>query len=224
MTRHFPPRISWYVNESSTYCVLDLKSFSFPKEHKPKDKATLFYWCSFEQTGADFSSAVGSVVMTPFSTTLTGESEKLSGPIHRVCLQVFCCQSSKRARVHCGNITVQTILRSVKQNYLGKIAPSSGHSMWYITAFLCLQPDVHISRIASLFEYVSRVSHLILVDPWGFPERAKPETQQSEDQGAEVVKRPTIPRWARAIVSILSLFNPLAVIRAAGPWGTHVEM
>ncbi|PWA17430.1 hypothetical protein CCH79_00011404 [Gambusia affinis] len=68
-------------------------------------------------------------------------------------------------------------------------------------------------------QHPSRVSHLILVDPWGFPEQAKPETQQSEDQGTEVVKRPTIPRWARTIVSILSFFNPLAVIRAAGPWG-----
>uniref|UniRef100_A0A3Q3WND2 (Lyso)-N-acylphosphatidylethanolamine lipase n=1 Tax=Mola mola TaxID=94237 RepID=A0A3Q3WND2_MOLML len=65
-------------------------------------------------------------------------------------------------------------------------------------------------------QYPSRVSHLILVDPWGFPERSPPQTQ--EGQGAEVVKRP-IPRWVKTIAAMVSLFNPLAVIRAAGPWG-----
>lgn len=68
-------------------------------------------------------------------------------------------------------------------------------------------------------QHPSRVSHLILVDPWGFPERPKPESQQSEGQGPDAVKRPTIPRWAKAIAAVISLFNPLAVIRAAGPWG-----
>lgn len=65
--------------------------------------------------------------------------------------------------------------------------------------------------------YSSRVSHLILVDPWGFPERSQ---QQSHDgQGADVAKRPTAPRWVKAIATVVSFFNPLAVIRAAGPWG-----
>lgn len=62
-----------------------------------------------------------------------------------------------------------------------------------------------------------RVSHLILVDPWGFPERANVQAEQ--DQGAEVTKKPGAPRWVKAIASVVSLFNPLAVIRAAGPWG-----
>lgn len=62
-----------------------------------------------------------------------------------------------------------------------------------------------------------RVSHLILVDPWGYPER--PKAQAEQDQGAEVVKRPGPPRWVKAVASVVSLFNPLAVIRAAGPWG-----
>ncbi|XP_068196109.1 (Lyso)-N-acylphosphatidylethanolamine lipase [Antennarius striatus] len=67
-------------------------------------------------------------------------------------------------------------------------------------------------------QYPSRVSHLILVDPWGFPERQQtPEAPGA--QGAEVVKRPSAPRWVKAIASVVSLFNPLAVIRAAGPWG-----
>uniref|UniRef100_A0A3P8TVR7 (Lyso)-N-acylphosphatidylethanolamine lipase n=1 Tax=Amphiprion percula TaxID=161767 RepID=A0A3P8TVR7_AMPPE len=56
-------------------------------------------------------------------------------------------------------------------------------------------------------QYPSRVSHLILVDPWGFPDRPKTQPQ------------PPAPRWVKAIASVVSLFNPLAVIRAAGPWG-----
>ncbi|XP_046882787.1 (Lyso)-N-acylphosphatidylethanolamine lipase isoform X2 [Hypomesus transpacificus] len=67
-------------------------------------------------------------------------------------------------------------------------------------------------------QYPSRVSHLILVDPWGLPERAQPEEQSQAGQGTEV-KRPAPPRWVKAVASVFSLFNPLAVIRAAGPWG-----
>ncbi|XP_024130220.1 (Lyso)-N-acylphosphatidylethanolamine lipase isoform X3 [Oryzias melastigma] len=66
-------------------------------------------------------------------------------------------------------------------------------------------------------QYPSRVSHLILVDPWGFPERPKAENQES--QGPEAVKTFRPPRWVKVIASIVSFFNPLAVIRAAGPWG-----
>ncbi|KAK5859696.1 hypothetical protein PBY51_021229 [Eleginops maclovinus] len=66
-------------------------------------------------------------------------------------------------------------------------------------------------------QYPTRVSHLILVDPWGFPERPQPQTQ--EGHGSEVNKRPPLPRWVKAIAAVVSLFNPLAVIRAAGPWG-----
>lgn len=71
-------------------------------------------------------------------------------------------------------------------------------------------------------QHPSRVKHLILVDPWGFPEQTQPGTEPQGEQtqgGAEVVKRPPIPRWVKAVVSVVSLFNPLAVIRAAGPWG-----
>uniref|UniRef100_A0A8C9XH55 Abhydrolase domain containing 4, N-acyl phospholipase B n=1 Tax=Sander lucioperca TaxID=283035 RepID=A0A8C9XH55_SANLU len=68
-------------------------------------------------------------------------------------------------------------------------------------------------------QYPSRVSHLILVDPWGFPERPETQTQEGQGQGTEVGKRPPLPRWVKAIAAVVSLFNPLAVIRAAGPWG-----
>lgn len=61
------------------------------------------------------------------------------------------------------------------------------------------------------------MSHLVLVDPWGFPER--PKVQAEQDQGAEVPKKPGPPRVVKALAAVVSLFNPLAVIRAAGPWG-----
>lgn len=77
---------------------------------------------------------------------------------------------------------------------------------------------MHVDRISYCILLSScRVSHLILVDPWGFPER--PQTETQEGQGAEVVNRPPLPRWVKAIAAVVSLFNPLAVIRAAGPWG-----
>ncbi|XP_077955024.1 (Lyso)-N-acylphosphatidylethanolamine lipase [Gasterosteus aculeatus] len=68
-------------------------------------------------------------------------------------------------------------------------------------------------------QYPSRVSHLVLVDPWGFPEQPPAQTQEVRDQGTEVLKRPPLPPWVKAIATVVSLFNPLAVIRAAGPWG-----
>ncbi|XP_013387924.1 protein ABHD4 [Lingula anatina] len=56
-------------------------------------------------------------------------------------------------------------------------------------------------------KYPDRVKHLVLVDPWGFPER--PAVPQ---------QRP-FPLWVRALATLLKPFNPLAVVRAAGPWG-----
>ncbi|KAM9186089.1 1-acylglycerol-3-phosphate O-acyltransferase ABHD5 isoform 2-T2 [Dugong dugon] len=57
-------------------------------------------------------------------------------------------------------------------------------------------------------KYPSRVSHLILVEPWGFPER--PDLADQD--------RP-IPVWIRALGAALTPFNPLAGLRIAGPFG-----
>lgn len=81
--------------------------------------------------------------------------------------------------------------------------------------FLNLKWPTRYRRIMSLF---LRVSHLILVDPWGFPEKPQPQQDGSSGQLSEV-KRPGPPRWVRAAASVLSFFNPLAIVRLAGPWG-----
>jgi hypothetical protein len=53
-----------------------------------------------------------------------------------------------------------------------------------------------------------RVKHLILADPWGFPEKP-----------ADIVQRFNIPLWVRAIAFVIQPFNPLWPVRVAGPFG-----
>lgn len=57
-------------------------------------------------------------------------------------------------------------------------------------------------------QYPERVRHLILVDPWGF-----------EPMPAEGVKSLGCPWWVEKILAVASFFNPLAIIRVAGPLG-----
>lgn len=56
-----------------------------------------------------------------------------------------------------------------------------------------------------------RVKHLILADPWGFPE--KPD---------DVNTKYNVPMWVKAIAYAVQPLNPLWAIRAAGPWGQWV--
>lgn len=53
-------------------------------------------------------------------------------------------------------------------------------------------------------KYPDRVEHLILADPWGFTE--------ARDMSAE-------PLWKRSLVKVFQKMAPLAIIRAAGPYG-----
>lgn len=62
---------------------------------------------------------------------------------------------------------------------------------------------------AYALKYPDKIQHLFLVDPWGFPENPKPDSERTR----------RIPTWVRIVVKMLSPFNPLAVVRAAGPWG-----
>ncbi|XP_055596227.1 (Lyso)-N-acylphosphatidylethanolamine lipase [Uranotaenia lowii] len=56
--------------------------------------------------------------------------------------------------------------------------------------------------------YPDRVKHLILADPWGFPEKPK----ESSD-------RPKPPLWAKAILAASKPLNPLWILRFFGPLG-----
>lgn len=57
-------------------------------------------------------------------------------------------------------------------------------------------------------KHPERVEHLILADPWGFPERP-----------LDVAERYNFPLWVKAIGAIVQPFNPLFIVRTAGPWG-----
>ncbi|XP_034552793.1 1-acylglycerol-3-phosphate O-acyltransferase ABHD5 isoform X1 [Notolabrus celidotus] len=57
-------------------------------------------------------------------------------------------------------------------------------------------------------KYPHRVKHILLVEPWGFPER--PNTVEAD--------RP-IPVWIKALGAMFSPFNPLAGLRVVGPLG-----
>ncbi|XP_067002394.2 1-acylglycerol-3-phosphate O-acyltransferase ABHD5 isoform X2 [Anabrus simplex] len=56
--------------------------------------------------------------------------------------------------------------------------------------------------------YPNRVKHLILADPWGFPEKP-----------ADIAQRYNVPLWVRAIVYVTQPLNPLWAVRVAGPFG-----
>lgn len=58
-------------------------------------------------------------------------------------------------------------------------------------------------------KYPEKVAHLILADPWGFPEC---------DLSAKKIQ---LPIWVKIIAAMLKPFNPLAGLRAVGPWGNY---
>lgn len=58
-------------------------------------------------------------------------------------------------------------------------------------------------------KHPNRVSHVILADPWGIQDR-----QAAPDRGTY-----RFPIWVRVVNSIFQSFNPLAVLRASGPYG-----
>ncbi|XP_033114527.1 1-acylglycerol-3-phosphate O-acyltransferase ABHD5-like isoform X2 [Anneissia japonica] len=60
-------------------------------------------------------------------------------------------------------------------------------------------------------QYPERVKHMVLVDPWGFPER---------DEQFEQTRN--FPLWLRVVRTIMLTFNPLSGLRAAGPLGHYL--
>ena len=65
-----------------------------------------------------------------------------------------------------------------------------------------------------------RVRHLILDDPWGFPERSdEPRPLATPPNTSSAANTRRMPIWARVGAVFMSKFNPLAPVRAAGPLG-----
>uniref|UniRef100_A0A8D9BAX2 1-acylglycerol-3-phosphate O-acyltransferase ABHD5 n=2 Tax=Cacopsylla melanoneura TaxID=428564 RepID=A0A8D9BAX2_9HEMI len=64
---------------------------------------------------------------------------------------------------------------------------------------------------AYAIQYPDRVKHLILADPWGFPQRSLDPKLVSK-----------IPLWARMIGNLYKNFNPLWPVRFVGPLGQWV--
>ena len=65
-----------------------------------------------------------------------------------------------------------------------------------------------------------RVRHLILEDPWGFPERAPPSPSAPYPSSASSPPHSSpMPIWARIGTVFMSKFNPYTPVRAAGPLG-----
>uniref|UniRef100_A0A8C6SR69 1-acylglycerol-3-phosphate O-acyltransferase ABHD5 n=1 Tax=Neogobius melanostomus TaxID=47308 RepID=A0A8C6SR69_9GOBI len=62
-------------------------------------------------------------------------------------------------------------------------------------------------------KYPDRVKHMILVEPWGFPE-------SSEESDPD---RP-MPVWIKALGAMFTPFNPLAGLRLVGPLGETEEI
>lgn len=77
-----------------------------------------------------------------------------------------------------------------------------------VFTFIC-QAQGNPSQL-HIYEWIvfPRVKHLILADPWGFPEKP-----------ADIAQKYNLPLWVRAIVFIIQPFNPLWPVRVAGPFG-----
>lgn len=59
-------------------------------------------------------------------------------------------------------------------------------------------------------KYPDRVKHLILADPWGFPEKP-----------SDYASKSNVPLWVKAIAYVVQPLNPLWAVRVAGPFGTR---
>ena len=59
-------------------------------------------------------------------------------------------------------------------------------------------------------QYPERVKHLILADPWGFPEKPSSDVVKATNN---------VPLWVKAIAYVVHPLNPFWAVRFAGPFG-----
>lgn len=68
--------------------------------------------------------------------------------------------------------------------------------------------------------YPDRVRHLLVVDPWGFPEQqSEVSSDFSGTNNAVDNRRLMTPMWVKLLALLLQPFNPFAALRVAGSWG-----
>jgi pimeloyl-ACP methyl ester carboxylesterase len=67
---------------------------------------------------------------------------------------------------------------------------------------------------AYALQYPDRISHLILADPWGFPELPNDNDPKNSNSRLR-----NLPFWVKGIAYLLQPFNPLWILRASGPLG-----
>lgn len=61
---------------------------------------------------------------------------------------------------------------------------------------------------AYALKHPENISHLVLADPWGFPEQPPPGEEK-------------MSRFVKVAFKVVNAFNPLAILRAAGPYGMN---
>lgn len=102
------------------------------------------------------------------------------------------------------NQIVQSIEEWRKQVGLDKFA-LLGHSMGGFLAS------------AYALQYPDRISHLILADPWGFPELPNDSDPKNSNSRLR-----NLPFWVKGIAYLLQPFNPLWILRVSGPLGPRL--
>ena len=107
--------------------------------------------------------------------------------------------------------TFSNIAETAEQQFVDSM--ESWRKELNLTQFILLGHSLGAFLSASYaLKYPQHVRHLIMIDPWGMPERPLDKDQQ---------KTP-IPFWIRTAAAVLQPFNPLAGLRAAGPWGPRL--
>ena len=71
---------------------------------------------------------------------------------------------------------------------------------------------------AYALQYPDRISHLILADPWGFPELPNDSDPKNSNSRLR-----NLPFWVKGIAYLLQPFNPLWILRVSGPLGKYIK-
>ncbi|XP_019639247.1 PREDICTED: protein ABHD4-like [Branchiostoma belcheri] len=71
-------------------------------------------------------------------------------------------------------------------------------------------------------KHPGRVTHLVLADPWGFPERTEQAAKELRKQDEALLFLLQMSFWMKIVCPLMSHFNLLAPSRVAGPLGPQL--